>query len=189
MVKSDNIAHKKSSLKCINTISNQRPDSCWQPICNHGGIDILMQQLKEDNDTYLMLVISILCNISSHMEVRLQLSRGDSLLCLAGLLARPIDDIRAKAAILLSDLASIASNQNFVVDSGAIRFVASVLESDKEHVLVHSVNFVRVLALHNARSQELIAEHHIIEKLVEFLSFNSEMLMTGPYFMGYTWTP
>ena len=106
-------------------------------------------------------------------------------------MAHAEDEIRAKATILLADLASIgpietenssSPSSSSSSGSGAIdaiyRNIPPLLASQKEHVLVHATNFIRVLAIRKRENQNRIARlDGVLDRIVAFLSFEDSPML------------
>ena len=109
-------------------------------------------------------------------------------------MAHAEDEIRAKATILLADLASIgpietedavsSSSASSTSSSGGgaidaiYRNIPPLLASQKEHVLVHATNFIRVLAIRKRENQNRIARlDGVLDRIVAFLSFEDSPML------------
>ena len=139
------------------------------------GIPALVNLLVLDNKAIKAMAVSVLCNISEHRQVCQALTTANAGSILVSLLGSHDDDIKARAAIVLSDLGCTGDNQDDLVTQGALSALVATLESELEDVLVNAVNAIRVLCMNHSDNQLEIARCGGVEPLVEFLSINSGM--------------
>ena len=139
------------------------------------GIPALVNLLVLDNKAIKAMAVSVLCNISEHRQVCQALTSAKAGPILISLLGCRDDDIKARAAIVLSDLGCTGDNQDDLVTQGALAALVSTLESELEDVLVNAVNAIRVLCMNHNENQLEVARCGGVEPLVEFLSINSGM--------------
>ena len=134
-----------------------------------------MSLLELDSKAIKAMAVSVLCNISEHRQVCQALTTANAGPILISLLGSRDDDIKARAAIVLSDLGCTGDNQDDLVTQGAISALVATLESELEDVLVNAVNAIRVLCMNHNDNQLEVARCGGVEPLVEFLSINSGM--------------
>lgn len=127
-----------------------------------------------ENDELVTVAASVLCKICEHKKVQEALSEVQPGPTLIHLLSSPIDDIQARVAIIISDLASNKEqNQVNLADQGAIPALVNLLESEVEDVLLNTINAIRIICLNNLTNQTEVAQCNGIEALVEFLTIGS----------------
>ena len=115
------------------------------------------------------MAASVLCNISENDPVRRSLTDAHAGPILIQLLSSSVDEIQSRAAIILSDIACVDDNQDYLAEQGSIPALINLLESELEDVLVNAVNAIRVLCTGNPVNQTAVAQHDGLEPLVEFL--------------------
>ena len=132
------------------------------------------------NEELVSITASVLCKICEHKKVQEALSEVQPGPTLIHLLSSPVDDIQARVAIVISDLASNnEQNQVNLAEQGAVPALVNLLESEVEDVLLNTINAIRILCLNNLVNQTEVARCNGIEALVEFLTIGSGKLVQG----------
>ena len=136
--------------------------------------------LKLDTTSHMVELLrvagSVLCNLSSHEEVRVELTRCDAAPVLIYLLDNVRDDeVCSKSVVVLADMACQTGNQELVAAADGLRPIVDIVQrSENEEVLVNAVNCLRILVSHNKPNQDaLIKFESIIYDLIGFLSISS----------------
>ncbi|XP_070211365.1 ankyrin and armadillo repeat-containing protein-like isoform X4 [Littorina saxatilis] len=178
MLNHKDMAKKDSAVKCLEVLSTCKPDH-WRAILNAGGVLALVDLLKLDSEEIQSVAASVLCNISEYDKIRNALTDAQAGPILIQLLGSAVDDIQSRAAIILSDLACIAGNQEMIANSGGVEPLVNLLDSELEDVLVNAVNAIRVLCSGHNENQTAAAMSGALEPLVEFLTVASDDLQAG----------
>ncbi|UJR31012.1 hypothetical protein I4U23_018523 [Adineta vaga] len=156
----DLISHPDLSVKC--TLAQclhemtTHGEEFWYPLLETGGIKRLIGLLKMTDNNLLLLILSVLCNISTNTEVREEISNADQNLCNT-----------------LSNL--LQSNERFV-ESNAIVALSNMLNSTIEDVLVNACNAIDLLCRQNEYMQNELAKYGIIKQLTDLLLLDSKVL-------------
>lgn len=157
------------------------------------GIKRLIALLKMNDNDLILSTLSVLCNISTHQEVREAISTAEDDLSqmFAKLLKTNKDEIRSKTSILIADVCFIPSNQVIEHDcqypshflsclfkerflqSDALSGLSNMLNSPFEDVLVNACNAIDLLCRNNVHMQNELAKYGIIEQLTELLVLDS----------------
>ena len=82
------------------------------------GVPALVDLLRLDNVELQSLAGSVLCNIGSHNEVRVEVSKANAIPVVVSLLASPVPMIHSRAAVILGDLACLDVNQGKISEEG-----------------------------------------------------------------------
>ncbi|KAK3108352.1 hypothetical protein FSP39_006134 [Pinctada imbricata] len=175
MLKDKDIDKKDSAVKCLEVLSTSKPQH-WKSILEADGVTALVKLLHLDNEVIQAVAASVIVNISEQEEVRLALTKADAAPILVTLLGSPDDNIQSRAAIILSDIASLDGNQEMIAQQGGIAPIINLLDSEMEDVLVNAVNAIRVLCQGNSYNQDAVAENGGIIFFKEFLTLKSEIL-------------
>ncbi|CAF1396020.1 unnamed protein product [Adineta ricciae] len=168
---------KQALAQCLHEMTTHGKEF-WYPLLETGGIKRLITLLKMTDNNLLLLVLSVLCNISTNAEVREEISNANQDLSdtLSNLLNSNIDEIRSKAAILIADICFIPSNQERFLKSNAITALSNMLNSSIEDVLVNACNAIDLLCRNNEYMQNEVAKYGIIKQLTDLLLLDSKVL-------------
>ena len=117
MLKSDDIKRKHSAVKCLEVLSLAAENN-WKFILMAEGVPALVDLLRLDNVELQSLAGSVLCNIGSHNEVRVEVSKANAIPVVVSLLASSVPMIHSRAAVILGDLACLDVNQGKISEEG-----------------------------------------------------------------------
>lgn len=174
MLKNNDLMTKGRAVHCLEDLILTEP-KYWQDIHASGGIPALADLLKIENEELVSVAASVLCKICEHRSIQEALSEVQPGPTLIRLLSSPVDDIQARVAIIISDLASNKEeNQVSLAEQGAITALVNLLESEVEDVLLNTINAIRILCLNNLLNQSEVARCNGIEALVDFLTIGSD---------------
>ncbi|CAF1213803.1 unnamed protein product [Adineta steineri] len=178
----DLINHADSSMKravvqCLHEMTTHG-EEFWYPLLETGGIRRLIALLNVTDNSLVLSVLSVLCNISTNIEVREEISTASENLyeMFSHLLKSNNDEIRSKTAILVADICFIPSNQERFLQSGAISALSNMLNSPIEDVLVNACNAIDLLCRKNQYMQNELAQCGIIKQLTDLLLLDSKVL-------------
>ncbi|EDO43577.1 predicted protein [Nematostella vectensis] len=178
MLKSEHLERQKSAVKCLEVLSVAK-DNHWKSILYAGGVPALVTLLKTDDEDLQGCAASVLCNIGSHEEVRLEVSAADAVVVVIKLLNSPVAMIHSRSAVIIGDLGCVSNNQEKIAEEGGIEALVGLLNSDVEHVLVNAVNALRVVADGSKSNQKAIAESGALDILISLLSTRSKKLQAN----------
>ena len=122
MLRSEDLKRRHSAVKCLEVLSVASENN-WKSILYSGGVPALVALLRLDNVELQSLAASVLCNIGSHTDVRVEVSKVDAIHVIIGLLDSPIPMIHSRAAVILGDLACLNSNQLRIAEEGTYRML------------------------------------------------------------------
>lgn len=129
---------KRATVQCLHKMTTHG-DEFWRPLLETGslrliqlytslefmlffsllfwtdGIKRLVKLLKINDAGLILSTLSVLCNISTHTEVRLAISSAEADLSdmFSNLLKINNDEIRSKTSVLIADICFIPANQVF----------------------------------------------------------------------------
>ncbi|KAK3726414.1 hypothetical protein QZH41_019667 [Actinostola sp. cb2023] len=178
MLKSEELKRRESSIKCLEVLSIAK-DTNWKAILYAGGVPALVTLLKTDNEDLQSLSCSVLCNIGGHDELRSEVSSSDATSVVVQLLGSSNPMIHSRASVVLADLACVDNNQYKVSEQGGVEALVSLLESKVEHVLVNSVNALRVLVEGNMDNQTKVANSDAVVILIDLLAAGALWALAG----------
>jgi ankyrin repeat protein len=188
MLKSSREADQQAAVKCLQGMTTQS-ESYSKQILEANGVEQLVSILRthsmiNNNNTAIaktqqmmnLTTLSVLCNISDNPLVRECLSKVSDITTILTKLIEPssIDDVQSRAAILISDVASVKQEiRDSFAEKGCIEKLAKLLESDIEDVLVNTINAIEAICRDNEKNQNRFAEINILVCLVDLLTLNS----------------
>ncbi|OAF69560.1 Ankyrin and armadillo repeat-containing protein [Intoshia linei] len=130
----------------------------------------LVKLLRHENFYICSVVLSVIKNISNEHEIRKIISATDISKCLIILLSSNNELIVSRAAVVMSDLATVAENRVIFARDGAVDLLPSLLISDVEEILSNVISAIKNLCIKNPKNQTKFIKNNVIEPLIEFLN-------------------
>ncbi len=117
MLNHGNLHYQTQASKCLEALTITNKEN-WEPIVKAGGIKALVALLESDDIPLLSLVLSVLCNIGEFDAVRKEVSAGNAVPKLVGLLDCPVSIVHSRVAVLIGDLGCVDQNQKIIAEEG-----------------------------------------------------------------------
>ena len=119
MLKSNDIPRKDKATKCLEVLSVSKENN-WKSIVNAGGVPALVALLSSENEDLIAVAASVLCNIASHHQVRVEITLANAIPVLVQLLGSSMPMTHSRAAVILADLSCLEDNQELVSTEGMV---------------------------------------------------------------------
>ncbi|XP_076804919.1 ankyrin and armadillo repeat-containing protein-like isoform X2 [Clavelina lepadiformis] len=224
MLKSPSIIRHDASLRCLEVLLHHNA-SYWRPLKAARAVVPLVKLLQSsrrrpksaipaqdlnyqvcaDNTsipTVRSLACSVICLMSEHDDVRMEVAESGAIPTLIALLQptvvkttkeEPLDgdveskkeryELQSRSSVVLSDLAHVSNNALRIADHGGIRPLVALLHTDVVDVLVNAVTTLASLCRGDrsgvGRIQKRIMEYGAASYLVDFLHVRDDGLQTS----------